>query len=78
MEETLKTYYQIITDIWKMLKDDLRRLEPTEDYLDATYTSYVIYENQWRDSEYWAFAGHVCAAALEEINRIWKERRKQK
>lgn len=33
------------------------------------------YEQLWKHTRYWEYAGRECSAKLQEIERIWKELR---
>lgn len=77
-DETLKTYYQIITDTWKMLKAELAQLQPTPEYLEIATGHFVEYEQKWKYTLFWRFAGMECSAKLQEIERVWKAIREER
>lgn len=76
-DEILKTYYQIITDTWKMFKEDVQTIRPNTEYLEVVTGRYIAYEQKWKYTPYWSFAGRECSAKLQEIERIWKEIREE-
>ena len=74
-EETLKTYHKIDAEIWRLFRTALENIQPTTEYLDIAAGKFVEYEQLWKYTKFWQYAGQACSAKLQEIERLWKELR---
>lgn len=76
MNDELKIYYQITTELWKMFYEDMENLKPTTEWLDNTTKRYAAYEAAWVDNDpYWLFAGIECSAKLRTLEKHWRAMR---
>lgn len=81
-EEQKQTFYKIISDTWKMFKDDAAlvmslNVDPGNDTLEIwkqIVQGYVDYEQKWKPTAYWKFAVAECSAKLTALEELAKRR----
>lgn len=72
-DESKKKYYQIVVDTWKMFTQSMTVMNSSDQYMEMVIGKFLEYEQLWKYTPYWSFAGRECSAKLQEIERIWKE-----
>ena len=71
----LSDLQKITSDTWKIFAYFLKRMEPTDQYMQMVISKFLEYEQLWKYSKYWEYAGRECSAKLQEIERVWKKLR---
>lgn len=75
-DETKKKYYQIIVDTWRMFTQYAAAVDPADSYMEIVISKFLEYEQKWKYTPFWQFAGRECSAKLQELEAIWKQKRK--
>ena len=76
-EETIKTYHRIDAETWKIFRALLEEFNTTTEFLDIAASKFTEYEQLWKYTQFWEYAGKTGSTKLQEIERIWKQKRKE-
>lgn len=64
--------YKLINDeTEKLFQYLMKRIKPEKEFLDKSVKLFEEYENKWKDTKYWRYAGAECSAKLQALHREW-------